>query len=349
MMTDWTRRRVLITGATGFIGQRLTGRLVTAGAEVWAGVYPAEPPERVAGLPAQAHRLSVDLRDARTVQTAVAESAPEVAFHLAAVGATDPGVDADLALAVNAGGTLHLLEALRGQNVRVGQAFQPVVGQAFQPVAVGQAFQPVAVGQAFQPVAVGQAFQPVARVVLAGTCHEYGARETVEGLDPFSAYAASKVAAWAFGRMYWRVYGLPVVTVRPFQIYGPGQPAHTLVPAALRAALTGEDFPMTPGGQERDFIYVDDVVEGMLAAAAAPGVEGHSLDLGTGQAHTVRHVVEQVWKLAGGTGRILPGALPYRPAEVMRLVADADRTAALIGWRARTGLEEGLCRTIDQF
>jgi nucleoside-diphosphate-sugar epimerase len=213
---------------------------------------------------------------------------------------------------------------------------------------VGQAFQPVAVGQAFQPVAVGRAFQPVARVVLAGTCHEYGARETVEGLDPFSTYAASKVAAWAFGRMYWRAYGLPVVTVRPFQIYGPGQPAHTLVPAAVRAALAGEDFPMTPGGQERDFIYVDDVVEGMLAAAAAPGVEGQSLDLGTGQAHTVRHVVERIWELAGGKGRILPGALPYRPAEVMRLVADADRTAALIGWRARIGLEEGLCRIIER-
>lgn len=109
---------------------------------------------------------------------------------------------------------------------------------------------------------------------------------------------------------------------------------------------------MTPGEQERDFIYVDDVVEGMRVAAEAPGVEGQSLDLGTGQAHTVRQVVEQIWEHVGQVanlpkGRILPGALPYRPAEVMHLVADADRTAALIGWRARIGLEEGLCRVIE--
>jgi nucleoside-diphosphate-sugar epimerase len=73
--------------------------------------------------------------------------------------------------------------------------------------------------------------QDVRRVVIVGTCYEYGARETVEGLDPFNAYAASKVAAWAFGRMYWRTHGLPVVTTRLFQVYGPGQADHTLVPA----------------------------------------------------------------------------------------------------------------------
>ncbi|RLG23273.1 NAD(P)-dependent oxidoreductase, partial [Methanosarcinales archaeon] len=141
-------------------------------------------------------------------------------------------------------------------------------------------------------------------------------------------------------------YGLPVVTVRPFQVYGPGQPEHTLVPAAIRAALGGEDFPMTPGQQARDFIYVEDVVDGVVTAATAPGVEGRSLDLGTGQAHTVRQVVERVWAMTGAPGRILLGALPYRVGEVMHLSADADRTARLTGWRARVGLEEGLRRTI---
>jgi len=300
---DWTEKRVLVTGATGFIGQRLVRRLVEAGARIYAGVAPDGRPERVARLSAQAQRLIFDIRDAGAVQAAVAETAPQIVFHLAAVGVTNPGVNPVLALAVNAGGTLHLLEPLQGQDVR--------------------------------------------RVVLVGTCYEYGAREAAEGLDPFNAYAASKVAAWAFGRMYWRAHGLPVVTVRPFQVYGPGQPDHTLVPAAIRAALAGVDFPMTPGGQERDFIYVNDVLEGMLVAAEAPGVEGHSFDLGTGQAHTVRQVVERIWAMTGARGHILPGALPYRTGEVMRLAADADRTARLTGWRARVGLEEGLERTID--
>jgi len=278
-------------------------RLVESGAHICAGVAPGEGPERVAGLPAPDRRLTFDLRDVEAVQAAVAETSPQIVVHLAAVGVTDPDVDPELALAVNAGGTLHLLEALREQDVQ--------------------------------------------RVVLAGTCYEYGAREAMEGLDPFNAYAASKVAAWAFGRMYWWAHGLPIVTVRPFQVYGPGQPDHTLVPVAIRTALAGADFPMTPGEQERDFIYVDDAVEGMLVAAEAPGLEGHSLDLGTGQAHTVYEVVRRIWTMTGAQGRILAGALPYRPGEVMHLVADADRTARLTGWRARVGVEEGLRRTIE--
>ncbi len=299
---DWARKRILVTGATGFIGQRLVRRLAEIGAESWAGVYPGEASERIADLPLQIERVSLDMRDVESARQAVEDSAPDLVFHLAAVGVTDPTVDPSLALAVNAGGTVHLLEALRKQDVQ--------------------------------------------RVVLVGTCYEYGAREAIEGLDPFNAYAASKVAAWAFGRMYWRAHGLPIVIARLFQVYGPGQPAHTLIPTAIRAALAGEDFSMTPGEQERDFIYVEDVVAGLLATAQAPEIEGQSLDLGTGVARPVRQVVEQVWQLAGGTGQIRPGALPYRPGEVMSLVADVDRTARLSGWRSTTSLEEGLRDTI---
>jgi nucleoside-diphosphate-sugar epimerase len=294
---------VLVTGAAGFIGQRLVGRLVEAGAQVWVGLAPDEAPERVAALPAWVEQQIFDLRDAEAVRTAVAEASPRVIFHLAAVGVTNPQIDPTLALAVNAGGTVHLLEALREREA--------------------------------------------ARIVMVGTCHEYGDRESVEGLDPFSAYAASKVAAWAFGRMYWRMYGLPVVTVRPFQVYGPGQPGCMLIPAAIDAALAGRDFPMTLGGQTRDFVFVKDVVAGMLAAAEAPGIEGESLDLGTGQACALRDVIALIWELTQAQGQVLHGALPYRPGEVMHSVADADRAARLTGWRAQVGLEEGLRRTVE--
>ena len=300
---SWAGRRTLVTGVTGFVGQRLARRLVETRAEVWAGVCPGEAPQRIAALPSQAECISLDMQDVESVRRVVGKAAPDVVFHLAAVGVTDPSVEPALALTVNVGGLVHLLEALRGRDVE--------------------------------------------RIVLVGTCYEYGAREALEGLDPFNAYAASKVAAWAFGRMCWRAHGLPIVTVRPFQVYGPGQPAHTLVPAAIRAAMAGNDFPMTLGERQRDFVYVDDVVDGMLAAAEAPEIEGHSLDLGTGRVHSVLQVVERIWAMTGAQGRILAGALPYRPGAVMRLVADADRTARLTGWRARVALEEGLRRTIE--
>jgi UDP-glucose 4-epimerase len=301
--THWAGERVLVTGAAGFIGRHLVRRLVEAEAQVWAAVAPDEAPDYVAALPPEARRLVFDLRDAETVRRTLVEAVPYVVFHLAAVGVTNPQIDPTLALTVNAGGTIHLLESLKGRELD--------------------------------------------RIVMVGTCYEYGAREAVEGLDPFSAYAASKVAAWAFGRMYWRAYDLPVVTVRPFQVYGPGQPDRALIPAAINAALAGKDFPMTAGQQERDFVFVDDVVEGMLAAAQAPGIQGESVDLGTGRAHTIRQVITRIWEIAGAEGRILPGALPYRLGEVMLSIADADRAAQLTGWRARVDLEDGLRRTIE--
>ena len=272
-------------------------QLRNRGSQVYAGASPGTK-SRLAS-----HSLAFDIRDPEAVKAAVEKTDPDVVFHLAAAGVTNPAIDPMLALMVNAGGVVNLLEALRGGDTE--------------------------------------------RIVLVGTSHEYGAQEATEGLDPFSAYAASKAAAWAYGRTYWRAYSLPIVTVRPFQVYGPGQPQTALIPAAVSAALCGQHFPMTPGEQELDFVYVEDVVQGMTAAAEAPGIEGESLDLGTGVGRALRSVVDQIWSLTGAEGEVRAGALPYRSGGPMHLVANAERTAELIGWRATTSLEEGLCATIQ--
>lgn len=187
----------------------------------------------------------------------------------------------------------------------------------------------------------------VHRIVLVGSSYEYGARRADDGLDPFNAYSASKVAAWAFARAAFNAWGAPVVWTRLFQVYGPGQREQALIPAAIQAALSGEDFRMTAGEQQRDFIFVEDVVEGLLAAAATTGIEGHALDLGAGQLHRIRAVVERIWALSGAQGEILAGALPYRPGEVPAIPADVDRTRRLTGWEARVALETGLQETIE--
>ena len=302
---SWRGKRVLITGATGFIGQYLSRKLKALEAAVYGCTSPTEACDGIAPSDEYApHLPAFDIRDARTTRAVLDDVRPDVVIHLAAVGVTNPGVDPIQALTVNAGGVINLLEAVKGKDVE--------------------------------------------RVVLVGTSYEYGLSGRARKLDPINAYAASKVAAWAFGRMYWRACELPVVFVRPFQVYGPGQPRRTLIPAAIRAATSGENFPMTPGDQERDFIFAEDVAEGMIAAAERAGIEGESLDLGRGVGVTARRVVEMIWDLTDAGGKIQPGARPYRTGAPVHLVADADRTAELTGWRATTTLEEGLRTTIAQ-
>lgn len=179
--------------------------------------------------------------------------------------------------------------------------------------------------------------QDVQQVIVARTPGERSA---------MNVYAASKAAAWAFCEMYARTAGWPIHGAMIFQAYGPNQPPHLLIPAALRAALAGEDLPMSSGGQEKDWIHVDDVVGGFLALAGADLPPGMTLEFGWGQATSVRAVVEQIYHIAGRGGRPLTGMLPDRPGEEPRQVANIEPAERLVGWRPSISLSDGLCRSL---
>lgn len=161
-----------------------------------------------------------------------------------------------------------------------------------------------------------------------------------------NVYAASKAAAWNFCQMYARTQQWPIVGAMIFQAYGPGQPERNLIPAAAAAALSGNDFPMTTGTQQRDWIFVADVVRGLIAALHADVSPGTTVELGTGITHSVADVVQQIYALADGNGRPRIGALPGRPGEEAAQVADAARTRELIGWQTAVSLRDGLQRTL---
>lgn len=157
-----------------------------------------------------------------------------------------------------------------------------------------------------------------------------------------NVYAASKAAAWSFCQMYARTQMWPIQGAMIFQAYGTGQPEKTLIPAAFAAAMAGEDFPMTSGKQERDWIYVHDVVAGIAAMMRCELQPGTTVQLGTGEATSVVQVVREIYALAGCGGRPRPGALPDRPGETPVQVADAASTRALLGWQAKHTLSRGL-------
>jgi nucleoside-diphosphate-sugar epimerase len=298
-MIDLQGTRVLITGATGFIGSHLARRLAGAGAQVVAfRRFSVESRLRLERLrDAQVDWRDVDLRTFGAVSSAVKAARPDLVIHLAAEGVTDPFLPPDAAIRANVSGTIHLLRAVEGK----------------------------------------------APVVVARTPGER---------DAMNVYAASKAAAWSFCRMYRRTHGWSIAGAMPFQTYGPGQALAALAPSAIAAALRGEDFPMTDGEQQRDWIFVEDVVDALICIGSGLLATGtkmpeDAIEIGTGRTTSVRKVVESIYRLAGGAGRPRVGVLPARPGEVDWLVADAERTYELIGWRARFTLEEGLRETIQ--
>ena len=191
----------------------------------------------------------------------------------------------------------------------------------------------------------------VRRIVIAGSAEEYGNQPgpLSESLPSkaTTAYGISKARATARALEMHAREGLPVTIVRPFSVYGPGQPRDMFVAEAVDQAVQHADLRMSHGEQKRDLIFVEDVVRGLVAAATAEGVEGKIINLGTAQAHRLRDVAERIWEMTGARGRLLVGARATAPDELYDTWADVTLARRLLGWEARTQLESGLRRTID--
>ena len=187
------------------------------------------------------------------------------------------------------------------------------------------------------------------RMVIAGSL------EDPDGDDitpyPASPYAAAKWGVFHYARMFNELYQLPVVTARVLMAYGPAQPDHAkVVPYSILAMLKGEAPKLGSGSRGMDWVYVDDVAEGLIAAATIPNVEGRVFELGTGQATTVRRVVEMIAEII----RPAPDAMPQFGAQADRQldrvrVARLEPSRDVLGWQPTTPLRGGLERTVDWY
>jgi UDP-glucose 4-epimerase len=297
----------LVTGSSGFFGGHLVARLAREGVTA-AGMDAAAPRQP---LPSSVRDLRIDVRDAVAVREALLATRPDVVYHLAAqasvsVSMREPVVD----IQTNVLGTVHLAQAAIEAGVR-----------RFVFVSTGGALYG-------EPATV-----PVTEEVRT---------------TPASVYGASKVAAEQYLSVLVASSAMTLSVLRPGNIYGPAQDPHGeagVVAIFTQRMLRGE--PVTifgDGSQQRDYVYVDDVVDAaLLAATGAPA----TCLIGSGSGTSTQTIWETLARLTGTGG--VPLYAAERPGDIQRIWLDSSRARTVWGWTPRIGLEEGMARTVEWF
>lgn len=194
----------------------------------------------------------------------------------------------------------------------------------------------------------------VARMVHTSTSECYGSAQTVPITESHplvgqSPYAASKIAADVLVESFHRSFALPSTTVRPFNTYGPHQSTRAVIPTIITQALAGDTLKLGSLDPRRDVTFVSDTVAGFIAAATTPGLEGVTMQLGTGHDVSIGELVAMVGELLDRELKVELDAQRVRPAlsEVERLISSPERARELTGWEPQVDLREGLGRTIE--
>ena len=306
---------VLVTGGAGFVGSHLVRRLLVDGARVTVLAQPGAPIGMLGSLRARVQWVEADLTEPAAVERALADARESVVFHLAAwTGGRSRAAEPEawrMSSRVNLEGTMNLLAALAPRA------------------------------------------SALSCIVRTGGMEEYG-----DGPVPFredqreravSPYSASQVAATQAAHAFATHAGLPLVTLRPSLIYGPGQDASFFLPALILACLAGRDFEMTAGTQTVDFVFVDDVVDALVRAATTLEAVGRIVNAGSGREISVRALAERVVALAGTSTRLRLGERSDRAGEAGRRFMEVSQAQRVLRWSAVTDLDEGLRRTIEAY
>ncbi len=308
---DWTGRKVLITGAGGFIGSHLTERLVELGAQVrafvhynslgkWAWLDHSPVVDDVEVIPG-------DIADRDSVRNAV--KSREYVFHLAALIGIPYSYQAPSSyVQTNIVGTLNVLHSSLDEGV--GRVLQTSTSETYGS----------------------------ARYVPIDEEHP------LQGQSP---YSATKIGADKLAESFFRSFDLPVSIVRPFNTYGPRQSARAIIPTVITQGLTKSEIRVGNLDPTRDLNYVADTVEGFLYIAAASNANGEVINLGTGKEISMRDLVEMIARLIDKDLPVISDDDRVRPeaSEVDRLCADISKANEL-GWKPRYTLKEGLQCTI---
>jgi NAD dependent epimerase/dehydratase len=306
----------MVTGADGFIGSHLVERLHADGAVVRAlCVYNSQGSwgwldTAPDGVRAKLDVRLGDIRDQRFVEDCCQDI--EIVFHLAALIAIPYSYRAPQSFVdTNVTGTLNVLEAVRKSKC--------------------------------------------ARMINTSTSEVYGTPDTLPIVESHplkgqSPYSATKIAADKLCEAYYSSFGVPVVTLRPFNTYGPRQSMRAIIPTLLCQMLEGAtEIKVGNLSPRRDLTFVSDTVDGFVKAAEANGAEGRTIQLGTGRAESIQKIFELCGSISGSKAVAVSEAERIRPdkSEVQVLLSDPSYAKKSLNWRPNVALEQGIAQTCE--
>jgi UDP-glucose 4-epimerase len=303
-------KRVIITGATGFIGSNLARRLLSDGHEIHLLVRNRYEPWRIEAIKADVHLHTVEMTDQESLVRVVAGIRPDWVFHLSAYGAYSWQADLQTMVQTNIIGTVNLVEAClkTGFECFVNAGSSSEYGYK-----------------------------------------DHAPSET-ERLEPNSYYAVTKASATMFCQCTARLHGVSMVTLRFYSVYGSYEDPGRLIPALVVNGWNGRLPPLVSPDVARDFVYVGDAVEACLLAAGRPNQEpGSVYNVGTGTQTSIREVAAVACRVMGISAEPQWRAMPDRAWDTSVWVADNQTIRRELGWEPRYSFEEGFRHTVQWF
>ena len=304
------KRKVLVTGATGFIGSHLTSRLVREGADVFIMTRYKSIVKSIRLLDVwdKINVIEADIKNIDSLKQ-IQQVKPDIIFHLAAYNHVgDSFTHVNEALKTNCIGTANLLEAYDGYDRFVYVSTSEVYGYQ-------------------QEVPFQEDFRP----------------------QPISPYGIGKYAGELYCNMRMTMQDYPIVILRLFNTFGPYQSARAVIPEIIIKCLKGESILATEGIQTREFNYIENQVDGFILAAQEEKAVGKIINVGSSEEISIKDLIMKIHTLTDSKSELKIGALDYRPTEIWRMYCDNSKARQILGWKPRVNFEAGLKKTVDWF
>jgi len=304
-------KTAFITGATGFIGANLTRELLARNFDVHIIARTTSNMWRLQDIKGKIKVHNVDILEEKKLTSVVKQIKPDYIFHLAAYGAY-PRIQTDekKILQTNIIGTYNMLKAALDL--------------------------------------------PYSCFINTGTSSEYGIKnkpmKESDVLEPNMTYGVAKAAATMLCQHYARLYKKPIITLRPFSVYGYYEESFRLIPHVIINCINGKNVELSSGGQKRDFIFVEDLIEAYIKAMENPSTKGLVLNVGSGHDISVKEVANMIYNLMKSKNKLMFGKKSKELFETdVFWRADISKSRKVLNWKQKTSLNAGLKKTIDWF